>query len=93
LRGHKVLIGVVAAAALTLGAMASYVISRPEAPPAIDGLLWPQSKALTAFALEDHHREALRRREDCAGCCADSGTRMELNAGLWYLPLQRRRKG
>jgi protein SCO1/2 len=58
LRSHKVLIGVVAAAALTLGAVASYVISRPEAPPAIDGLLWPQSKALTAFALEDHHREA-----------------------------------
>jgi protein SCO1/2 len=57
LRGHKVLIAVVAAAALTLGAVASYLTSRPEAP-AIDGLLWPKSKALTAFALEDHHREA-----------------------------------
>ena len=57
LRGHKVLIAVVVAAALTLGAVASYMTSRPEAP-AIDGLLWPKSKALTAFALEDHHREA-----------------------------------
>ena len=57
LRGHKVLIGVAAAAALTLGAVASDMTSRPGAP-AIDGLLWPKSKALTAFALEDHHREA-----------------------------------
>ena len=57
LRSHKILFAVVAAAALTLGAVASFMTSRPEAP-AIDGLLWPKSKALTAFALEDHHREA-----------------------------------
>ncbi len=56
LRGHKVLIAVAAAVALTLGAVASYMTSRPEAPT-IDGLLWPKSKALTAFALEDHHRQ------------------------------------
>jgi protein SCO1/2 len=48
---------VVAAAALTLGAVASYMTSH-EAAPQIDGLLWPQSKALTAVALEDHHRKA-----------------------------------
>ena len=57
MRSHKILFAVVAAAALTLGAVASFMTSRPEAP-AIDGLLWPKSKALTAFALEDHHREA-----------------------------------
>ena len=57
LRSHKLLITVVAAAALTLGAVASFITSRPVAP-VIDGLLWPKSKALTAFALEDHHREA-----------------------------------
>ena len=56
-RSHKVLIAVVAMAALTLGAVASFVVSRPQAPM-IDGLLWPQSKALTPFALEDHHRKA-----------------------------------
>jgi len=44
-------------AALALGALASYMTSRPVAPE-IDGLLWPQSKALTALALEDHHRKA-----------------------------------
>jgi hypothetical protein len=38
LRSHKLLITVVAAAALTLRAVESYVSSRPEAP-AIDGLL------------------------------------------------------
>ena len=57
LRSYKVLIAVVAAAALTLGAVGSFMNSRPKAP-AIDGLLWPQSKALTAFALTDHRREA-----------------------------------
>jgi len=57
LRGHKVLIAVAAAAALTLGAVTSDMTSRPGAP-ATDGLLWSKSKALTAFALEDHHREA-----------------------------------
>jgi hypothetical protein len=57
LRSHKLLFAVVAAAALTLGAVASFMTSRPEAP-AIDGLLWPNSKVLTAFALEDHHHEA-----------------------------------
>ncbi len=57
LRTHKLLIGVVAVAALALGAVASYMTSRPVAPQ-IDGLLWPQSKALTALALEDHHHEA-----------------------------------
>jgi protein SCO1/2 len=51
------LIAVVAVAALTLGAVASYMTSRPAAPQ-IDGLLWPKSKALTAFALEDHHGKA-----------------------------------
>lgn len=56
-RRHKLLIAVVAAAALTLGAVASFMTSRTEVPT-IDGLLWPGSKALTAFALEDHHREA-----------------------------------
>ena len=57
LGSHKVLIVVVAVVALTLGAVASYVTSRRPAPQ-IEGLLWPGSKALTAFALEDHHREA-----------------------------------
>jgi protein SCO1/2 len=57
LRSHKLLIAVVAAAALTLGAVASFLTSRPEAPE-IDGLLWPKSKALTAFALDDHHGKA-----------------------------------
>lgn len=57
MRSHKTLIAVVAAAALTLGAVLAFVTSRPEAP-AIDGLLWPQSKALTAFALEDQDRKA-----------------------------------
>lgn len=47
---------VVALAALTLGGVASYMTSRPVAP-AIDGLLWPQSKALTAIALEDHRHQ------------------------------------
>jgi protein SCO1/2 len=56
LGGHKILMAVVALAALTLGGVASYMTSRPVAP-AIDGLLWPPSKALTAVALEDHrHR-------------------------------------
>jgi len=32
------------------------MVSRPVAPQ-IDGLLWPQSKALVAFSLEDHHRK------------------------------------
>lgn len=57
MRSHTLLIGAVAAAALALGAVASLLIARPEAPE-IDGLLWPQSKALTAFALEDHHGKA-----------------------------------
>lgn len=57
LRSHSLLIAVVAAAALTLGAIASFVVSRQEAPP-IDGSLWPQSKALTAFNLEDHRGKA-----------------------------------
>ena len=54
MRSHKILIAVAAAAALTLGALLSFVTSRPEAPD-IDGLLWPQSKALTAFSLEDQN--------------------------------------
>jgi cytochrome oxidase Cu insertion factor (SCO1/SenC/PrrC family) len=54
---HKLLFAIVAVAALTLGAVASYMTSRPVAPK-IDGLLWPQSKALGEFALEDHHRKA-----------------------------------
>lgn len=57
MRAPKVLIAVVAVAALTLGALASYMTSHQKAPE-IDGLLWPQSKALTAFALEDHKHEA-----------------------------------
>jgi protein SCO1/2 len=56
LGGHKLLIVAVALAALTLGGVASYLTSRT-VPPEIDGLLWPQSKALTAIALEDHHRQ------------------------------------
>lgn len=56
LGGHKILIAVVAVAALTLGGIASYMTSRPVAPE-IDGLLWPQSKALTAIALEDHRHQ------------------------------------
>ncbi len=56
LGGHKLLIVAVALAALTLGGVASYLTSRT-VPPQIDGLLWPQSKALTAIALEDHHRQ------------------------------------
>ncbi len=56
-RSHRILIAVVAVATLTLGTVASYVVPRPQ-PPTIDGLLWPQSKALTAFVLEDHHRKA-----------------------------------
>ena len=54
---RKLLIAAVAVAALTLGAVASFLTSRPVAPK-IDGLLWPQSKALSEFALEDHHRNA-----------------------------------
>jgi len=57
LRGHRILIAGVAAAALTLGAIASFLTSRPEAPN-IDGLLWPQSKALADFDLEDHRGKA-----------------------------------
>lgn len=56
LGGHKILMAVVALAALTLGGVASYITSRPVAPE-IDGLLWPQSKALTAIALEDHRHQ------------------------------------
>jgi len=56
LGGHKILIAVVAVAALTLGGIASYMTSRPVAPE-IDGLLWPQSKALMAIALEDHRHQ------------------------------------
>ena len=56
MRSRKVLIVTVAALALTMGAVASYVTSR-KAAPQIEGLLWPQSKALKAFALEDHRRE------------------------------------
>ena len=54
---HAVLIAVVAVVALTLGALASYLTSR-EAAPKIEGLLWPQSKALAAVDLEDHRRKA-----------------------------------
>jgi protein SCO1/2 len=57
---HKLLIAIVAVAALTLGAVASYMTSRPVAPE-IDGLLWPQSKALGELALQDHHRKAFTR--------------------------------
>ncbi len=57
MRTQKLLIGVAVVAALALGALASYMTSRPVVPE-IDGLLWPQSKALTAFTLEDHHHEA-----------------------------------
>ncbi len=57
MRTQKLLIGVAAVAALALGALASYMSSRPVVPE-IDGLLWPQSKALTAFTLEDHHHTA-----------------------------------
>ena len=53
---QKFLIAIVAVAALTLGAMAAYMTARPVAPN-IDGLLWPQSKALAEFSLEDHHRK------------------------------------
>jgi len=53
---HKFLIAIVAVAALALGAVASYMTSRPVAPD-IDGSLWPQSKALVELSLEDHHRE------------------------------------
>ena len=54
---HTVLIAAVAVVALTLGAVASYVTSR-RVTPQIEGLLWPQSKPLTAVTLEDHHRKA-----------------------------------
>lgn len=57
MRNQKLLIVAVAAVALTLGALASLLTSRPEAPE-IEGLLWPQSKALTEFSLEDHHGKA-----------------------------------
>ena len=57
MHARKALVAVVAVAALTLGALASYMTSRQKAPE-IDGLLWPQSKALTALALEDHKHEA-----------------------------------
>ena len=57
MHSHKILIAVAAAAVLTLGAVLSFVTSRPEAPE-IDGLLWPQSKALQAFALEDQNGRA-----------------------------------
>ena len=46
-----------AAAALTLGALASLLTSRPKTPE-IEGLLWPQSKALSEFTLEDQHGKA-----------------------------------
>ena len=60
---QKLLIAVVAVAALTLGAVASYMISMTSRPaaPKIDGLLWPQSKALGELALRDHHRKAFTR--------------------------------
>ena len=57
MHSHKILIAVAAAAVLTLGAVLSFLTSRPEAPE-IDGLLWPQSKALQAFALEDQNGRA-----------------------------------
>lgn len=56
MRSHKILIAILAVVALTLGAIASYVTSR-RSEPQIEGLLWPGSKPLTAFALEDHRRE------------------------------------
>ena len=57
MHSHKILIAVAAAAVLTVGAVLSFVTSRPEAPQ-IDGLLWPQSKALQAFTLEDQNGRA-----------------------------------
>lgn len=57
MRSHKALIAAVAVLALTLGAVVSYVTSRREAPH-IDGSLWPQSKALTAFSLDGHQGKA-----------------------------------
>ncbi len=54
MRNPRVLIALAAVAALALGVLASYMTSRPVAPE-IDGLLWPQSKALKVVALEDHH--------------------------------------
>ena len=57
MQSHKILIAVAAAVVLTLGAVLSFITSRPEAPE-IDGLLWPQSKALQSFTLEDQNRRA-----------------------------------
>jgi len=54
---HKILIAIVAVAAVVAGALAAYVTSRQEAPQ-IDGLLWPQSKALESLALVDQHGQA-----------------------------------
>lgn len=54
LRRHRVILSVVAVLALVLGGVASHVTSRREAPE-IEGLLWPQSKALSAMSLHDHH--------------------------------------
>ena len=51
---HGVLIAVVAVAALAAGALVSYVTSRQQVPE-IDGLLWPQSKALESVSLLDQH--------------------------------------
>lgn len=51
---RRLAIALVAVAALAMGVLASYLTSRPAAPQ-IDGLLWPQSKPLTAFALTDQH--------------------------------------
>jgi protein SCO1/2 len=50
---HRI-VAVAAAVALTLGAASAYLASRPPEIPDIPGLLWPQSKPLTSFALQDH---------------------------------------
>ena len=57
---HGILVAVVAVAALAAGALASWVWTRDEVPQ-IDGLLWPQSKAIESVALVDHAGEPFTR--------------------------------
>ena len=54
MKRHLILIGAVGILALIAGAGSAYLLSRPDVSD-IPGLLWPRSKPLEPFALEDHH--------------------------------------
>ncbi|MDX1433096.1 MAG: SCO family protein [Gammaproteobacteria bacterium] len=55
MKRHIVLVAAVAVVALVAGAVSAYFVSRPDVSD-IPGLLWPKSKPLEPFALDDHDR-------------------------------------